>query len=62
MKHFIGEKYRYPNSKNIFTLKKKRKFIFHFACGHKCTDNVFSDLIRVKTGIQVYKDNQLELF
>lgn len=62
MKHFIGEKYRYPDDKKHFELAQKRGCIFYFKCGHWCTDSVFVDLIRVKTGIQVYKDNQLELF
>lgn len=62
MKFFIGEHYYYPGSKTLFKLIKAKGFIFHFECGHWCTDSVFADLIRKKTNIQVYKDLQLELF
>lgn len=61
MNHHIGEQYRYPESNKRFKLVAKRKYAFLFECGHWCTDSVFSDLIRTKTGIQVYKDNQLKL-
>lgn len=62
MKYFLNEYYKYPNGKKIFLLKETNGFIFRFYCGHWCTDTVFSDLIRVKNGVQNYKDNQLELF
>lgn len=62
MKYFLGEYYRYPNSTNKFKLKAFNGRAFSFECGHWCTDNVFIDLIRVKTGKQVYKDLQTELF
>lgn len=61
MRHFIGEEYRYPNSMKRFVLKDVDGFIYRFACGHWCTDCVFVDLIRIKTGIQVYRDTQMEL-
>ena len=61
MIYYIGEKYKYPNSNSNFTLESVSGFIFRFTCGHWCTDSVFEDLIRVKTGIQVYKDLQLQL-
>lgn len=59
--YYIGEFYRYPESKQLFKLSKVEGFIFRFECGHWCTDSVFKDLVRVKTGVQVYKDNQFEL-
>lgn len=62
VKYFIGEDYKYPRSRKRFKLISVDTFIFRFECGHWCTDSVFIDLIRVKTGIQVYKDIQLELF
>lgn len=61
MKYFIGEIYHYPKSKQMLKLISVEGFIFRFECGHWCTDNVFEDLIRVKTGQQVYSDVQLEL-
>jgi hypothetical protein len=62
LNYFIGEQYKYPQSRKAFTLKQVTGFIFHFDCGHWCTDNVFMDLIRVKTKVQVYKDCQMEIF
>lgn len=59
--YYIGEFYRYPESKQLLKLKKVEGFIFIFDCGHRVTDCVFVDLIRIKTGVQVYKDKQLEL-
>ena len=63
IKYFIGEYYYYPqdSKKKLFKLIETNGFVFHFECGHWCTDNVFIDLISVKTGIQVYKDIQTEL-
>jgi len=61
MKYFIGEYYRYPRSKQKFKLIEVDDWIFRFECGHWCSDTVFEDLIRVKTGKQVINDNQLEL-
>lgn len=57
----IGEYYTYPNNNDKLKLIEKRNFIFIFECGHWCTDNVFIDLIRCKTNIQVYKDSQKQL-
>jgi hypothetical protein len=62
MNYHIGEYYTYPGSKRRFKLIEVDGYIFKFECGHRCTDNVFLDLIRVKTGIQVYRDNQLKLW
>ena len=45
------KKYKYPNSNKIFTLIKIVGCIYYFKCGHWCTDNVFQDLINVKTGV-----------
>jgi hypothetical protein len=46
----IGRKYKYPNGKRIFTLTETNGYIYHFACGHWCTDTVFADLIDIETG------------
>ena len=62
MNYYIGGKYRYVNDKQTFTLGAVRGCIFYFLCGHWCTDTIFPDLIRVKTGIHVSEDKQLKLF
>jgi hypothetical protein len=62
MTYYIGEYYTYPGSKRRFKLVEVDGYRFKFECGHWCTDNVFLDLVRVKTGIQVFEDNQLNLF
>lgn len=59
--YYIGEEYKYPGYAKRFTLTETNGMIFRFACGHWCFDSVFGDLIRVKTGVQVYKDLQLKL-
>ncbi len=56
-----SKKYKYPNSDKVFILKKIKGFIYHFACGHWCTDNVFEDLIDIETGIANWKNKQLKL-
>ena len=61
MNFYIGEYYQYTNSKQKFKLKEKRFSVFVFECGHCCTDNVFLDLIRVKTNQLVSEDLQLKL-
>jgi hypothetical protein len=61
-KYFIGEYYRYPNSQKEYKLLKVERFVYVFDCGHRISDNVFNDLIRVRTNIQVYLDTQLEMF
>jgi len=59
----IGRSYRYPNHKKKFKLIEIiNGFVYVFECGHRCTHNVFSDLIDCQTGTQNYKNNQLELF
>ena len=62
MTHYIGEKYSYPNSKRKYILTEVRNNIYFFDCGHWCTDNVFIDLIRCKTNVQNYQNNQLTIF
>ena len=64
MIYYIGENYKYPNTKQIFKLKSvsENEFIFYFECGHWCTDLVFMDLIRLKTNVQVFNEIQLSLF
>lgn len=59
--YHIGEWYKYPESTQQFKLVEVRKFTFVFECGHWCTDTVFMDMIRVKTGKQVCEIIQLEL-
>jgi hypothetical protein len=62
IKYFIGEYYRYPKSRQQYKLISVNDWRFNFECGHWCTDNVFLDLIRIKTNKQVCDDLQLELF
>ncbi len=61
MIHHIGEQYRYPKGTRLFTLIAVHDWIYEFKCGHRVTDCVFADLVRVKTGIQVFNEVQLEL-
>lgn len=61
----IGGQYKYPNLDRVFVLKSVREYIFQFACGHWCTDNVFVDLIDMSKGRQIYEmipGQQLKLF
>jgi hypothetical protein len=58
----IGRKYRYPNSKRVFTLVAIEGYVYIFKCGHRVMDSVFMDLIDIKTGIANWKNNQLTLF
>ena len=51
----IGGKYMYPNSKDVFVLKKVCGFIFHFECGKWCTDSVFVDLIDLSINKQIFE-------
>ena len=60
--YYIGEEYKYYNSNKTFTLKTVQGYKFIFECGHWCTDNVFIDLIRIKTNKFVYDGMQLQLF
>jgi len=62
MNYYLGEYYQYPNDNKRFKLIATDGFIFQFECGHWCTENVFMDLIRIKTRVQVYEDRQLQLF
>lgn len=62
MIYYIGEYYKYANSRKRFKLMESNGIIFHFECGHWCTDNVFVDLIRIKTGKVVSDELQLEMF
>ena len=61
MKHYINEYYRYSDSKTKFKLIRVNNYIYYFDKNHWCTDNVFIDLIRCKTNVQNYQNNQLEL-
>ena len=57
----ISEYFKYYKDKRLFKLVKIEGYMYVFECGHRVTDNVFEDLIRVKTGIANYENNQLEL-
>jgi hypothetical protein len=52
-------KYRYPNSKKVYTLVSISGCIYRFKCGHWCTDNVFQDLINIKTGLAKWQMPEL---
>jgi hypothetical protein len=62
MNYHLGEYYKYFGCKRRFKLIEVSGYIFKFECGHWVTDTVFEDLVRVKTGIQVYRDNQLKIW
>ncbi len=57
-KHQI-KKYKYPDCKDIFELEKIEGFIYKFKCGHWVTDNVFLDLIDLKTNTPNWELNKL---
>ena len=61
--YFIGEKYQYPDG-DVMVLKAidENRHRFLFNKNHWCTDLVFKDLIRVKTGVPVYKSTTRQLF
>lgn len=56
----IGNRYKYPNSDNIFVLKNHTDYVYEFECGHKITNYVFEDLINLETGIQNHKINTMK--
>lgn len=62
MNYHLDEYYKYYDSTKKFKLINVDGFRFEFEGGHWCTDCVFVDLIRVKTGISVNEDLQMELF
>lgn len=53
MNYSIGNVYKYPSSKKKFKLVETNGFVFHFECGHWCTDNVFMDLICITPAKQL---------
>jgi hypothetical protein len=59
-----GDRFKYPQTDQIFELKSKSNFIYRFKCGHWCTDSVMLDLILLRKNTQVYRliSNQLKLF
>ncbi len=61
MNYYLGEFYKYSKHGKKFKLIEKCSFIFKFECGHWCTGNVFTDLIRCKTGIYNFEDTQIKL-
>ena len=61
--HHIGEEYCYREGGEVFILKEFIGFVYVFECGHRVSDSVFADLIRVKTLTSVRDEsNQLTLF
>jgi hypothetical protein len=57
-----GKFFKYPNFDKIYELKKVVNNIYHFKCGHWCTNCVFVDLIDISTGIAEWqKPKQLTL-
>jgi hypothetical protein len=54
--YHLGEWYRYYGSDTLFRLKAVQSDIFVFDCGHWCTDTVMRGMIRVSTGVSVYKE------
>jgi len=60
--YHIGEGYKYERDNKIFKLKEVSGYLFLFECGHWCSDTIFINLIRVKTGRPVNEDLQMELF
>ena len=63
--YYIGEMYQYNSGDKLQLLAiDEQKHRFYFEPDHWCTDNVFMDLTRVKTGVLVYKTvtKQLQLF
>lgn len=67
MKYHIGEYYCYPNNhKKLYRLIEVfNDVLFKFEDDHSlphfCTDNVFEDMVRVRTGLQVFEDLQKEI-
>ena len=62
MNYQIGQYYHYPGHAQKFKLLSVNEWVFVFECGHRITDLVFEDMVNCQTGIQVYKDTQLNLF
>jgi hypothetical protein len=60
--HHLNEYYKYPRSNKRYKLIEVDRWRYIFEDGHRVTDNVFCDLIRCKTGIQVYNEVQMEMF
>jgi hypothetical protein len=58
----IGQYCQYPDDRKMFKLVSVNGWVFTFECGHMVTDLVFQDMVNCETGIQVYKDIQLNLF
>ena len=56
--------YKYPGSSQVFILSHfGNNGNAYFKCGHWCTDNVFEDLINIKTGLAKWQiPEQLTLF
>ena len=55
-KKYLNESFSYPGQKERFKLLSvsDNGFIFYFNKNHLCTDSIFIDLIRCKTGNQIY--------
>lgn len=61
MKYYIGEYYKHFGQTKAFKLTETNGVIFRFECGYWVTDNVFEDMVRVRTGLQVFEDVQKEI-
>lgn len=60
--YFISEEYRYKTGKKRYKLTSVSDTgIFHFECGHWCTESVFGDLVRCSTGKHNFESKQIEL-
>lgn len=57
IKPSIGDVYTYQNRKQRFEVANVTDYSVRFKCGHKVTDSVFIDMVRVSR-----KVNQLKLF
>jgi hypothetical protein len=62
MNYQIGQYYQYPDDRKRLKLVSVDEWVFIFECGHRVTDSVFYDMVNCETGVQVYKDIQLNLF
>lgn len=58
----IGRFYRRIGTNHRFQLKSASRFVFHFSCGHWCTDCVFMNYEDADTFQPCFIEYQLELF
>jgi len=61
--YHIGENYKYLWDEKLFKLKSFNGRCFEFECGHWVTDCIMRSMVRVATGVSVWKEPiQLKLF